>query len=245
MQLRHSKILEGILKNKRIANAYIFTCGDASIKLEAAKKFAKDINCINQNPLCNECENCQKINKNSHPDVITIEKSGASIKINQIRVLKDLTKYGPNSGIWQVIIIKDADTMTKDAANSFLKLLEEPPDRVVFILISEKEGLLPKTILSRCQKIIFGEQKDISQSPEAADLMSKLKETKINYVEISQLLSEKKNLKEILQELFTLYAIAQKARKARVILETLKGIEKNANFKLAIDFLCFKLWNIN
>ncbi|OGC21709.1 hypothetical protein A2310_00175 [candidate division WOR-1 bacterium RIFOXYB2_FULL_37_13] len=239
------KILSGIIENQRISNAYLFCGGNHSQKVEAAVNFASKLNCKGNPSPCHECLHCEKIKKGKHPDVIFIQKENSSIKINQIRFLKEITKYGPSEGAWQVVIIDEADTITNEAANSFLKILEEPSCNVVFILISEREGSLPKTILSRCQKFIFEELPPLPPSEMACKIHKKIEEKPFNYIDISQMLSDKKTAKEILQEIYNIFAIAKNAQKAKVVLETLKGIEKNANHKLVIDFLCFNLWNKN
>ena len=245
MQKRSQKILAGIINTQRIANGYVFFGSERQIKIDAAKYFAAALNCTGKTSPCGTCESCTKAQKNVHPDIITFEKDKTSIKIEQIRSLKTVTRYGPSEGKWQAIIINDADSMTTEAANSFLKVLEEPSPNVVFILLSEREGALPKTILSRCQKIIFEESSPELPSEETMALFNKINNNEFHYIELSQTLSEAKNPKEILQHFFTLYTEAKKAKQAREVLETLKGIEKRANQKLALDLLSLKLWKTN
>src|SRR3989339_74318 len=144
-----------------------------------------------------------------------------------------------------VIIITEADKITTEAANSFLKILEEPAKNVVFILISNREGILPKTILSRCQRIIFEDTLPADPTPQAKEIASRIESENFNFIEISELLADKKTAAEILQEIFSIYVTAHKVKQAKIILETLKGMERNANHKLAIDALCIKLWNKN
>ncbi|OGC08644.1 hypothetical protein A2526_01375 [candidate division WOR-1 bacterium RIFOXYD2_FULL_36_8] len=245
MESRTQKILSGIIKNGKVSNAYLFTGGDNQTKFDMAINFASQLNCSNQIKPCNLCLHCEKIKKNKHPDVIIIEKDGNSIKIEQIRNIKNLTKYGPSEGNWQVIIITEADKITTEAANSFLKILEEPAKNVVFILISNREGILPKTILSRCQRIIFEDTLPADPTPQAKEIASRIESENFNFIEISELLADKKTAAEILQEIFSIYVTAHKVKQAKIILETLKGMERNANHKLAIDALCIKLWNKN
>lgn len=242
METRSLKILNGILGTKRIANGYIFSGNDGQTKLDAAMYFAKALNCEAGIPPCNSCLSCSKTDKAIHPDIIIVEKDKSSIKIEQIRSLKTSTKYGPSEGKWQAVIINDADTMTTEAANSFLKSLEEPAPNVVYILISNREGTLPKTISSRCQKILFEETVPEKPLEETLELYKKINNSKFDYIDISQTLSDAKDPKEILRQFFMLYTEEKKLKEAREVLETLKGLEKRANQKLALDLLSLKLW---
>ena len=245
MQSRSQKILQGILHTQRIASGYLFTGSDNKTKLDAAIMFAKALNCTDNLPPCEKCVHCNKANKGVHPDLIIIEKDKASLKIEQIRKLKEMTKYGPTEGSWQVVIINEANTMTNDAANSFLKLLEEPAPNVVFILISDRIGSLPKTILSRCQNIIFEEPSAAAPTEEVEELFGRINQDSFDYIDMSQSLAELKDPKEILQQFFTMFTQAKKIKEARAVLETLKGVERHANQKLALDLLCLKLWTKN
>lgn len=249
MNSRSQTILKGITKTKKIASAYLFTNGDNVSKLNAAKNFAMSLNCssIKDNAPCGTCISCVKTQKGINPDIVFIEKEedAKSLKIEQIRKLKEITKYGPSENPWQFVIINEADTMTTDAANSFLKILEEPAANVVFILIAEREGTLPMTILSRCQKIIFEEQPFVEPSDDVKIIFSKMGKKPFDYIEVSQILSESKEPKELLKQFFALFAISKKAKEARIVLETIKGLERRVNPKLALDLLCLKLWKRN
>lgn len=245
MQNRSKKILEGIITTKRIASGYIFIGGANEAKLNSAKYFAKALNCSNSINPCNACISCTKADKNVNPDIIIIEKDKSSIKIEQIRNLKELTKYGPSESSWQIVIINEADTLTIEAANSFLKLLEEPPPQVVFILISDREGNLPKTIESRCQKIIFEESDIPNPQEEVENFFNKMDNGKFDYIDMTEVLGQTKEPKEFLRQLYSLYAQAHKASEAKIVLDILKGIERKANQKLALDLLCIKLWETN
>lgn len=150
--------LKGTIKTGRIAHAYLFS-GPVSVgKFTTAKGWAKALNCLNPADIgegCAQCLACKKIEQNSHPDFITIIPNGTKIKIDQIRQLKKDMRYGPIEANWKVVVVDPAELMTTEAANSFLKLLEEPLPNVLFILNTINiSGLLP-TIRSRCQQIVF------------------------------------------------------------------------------------------
>jgi len=247
MNPRIKKILDGISKNQRIANGYLFCEGDNRSKKEAAKYFAKSLNCKGSPSPCEKCESCIKADKNIHPDIIVIEKDNASFKIEQIREIKELTKFGPSWTKWKVVIINEADTMTTAAANAFLKSLEEPSPNVVFILISEREGNLPKTIESRCQKLTFGDPEKKEAREDVQNVFEKIRSKKFNYIEESQVLSEYEGpeAKEFLKDFFVLLSESKMIKEAKEVLSTLKGLENKGNTKLGMDLLCYKLWKTN
>lgn len=229
-----NRVLTGIARNGRIANAYLFAEGEAEAKLAAARAFAQAIN---------------ETKKENHPDIIVIERleDAETIKIEQVRELKDLTRYGPTQGKYQVVIIKDADLMRPETANSFLKLLEEPPPRVTFILLSERENTLPSTIRSRCQRIVFPEGKP-SLEEGSREVYRTLTKKPFDYLANTQMLldqTESKDLEKLLADLFVLYAEDRNTANARHILEALKGVKKWGNKKLICDYLGYKLWKEN
>jgi len=241
---RIDTILNGIVRSQRIAHAYLFLSGNPSTKLEVALRFARTLNCTEADPPCENCPHCKKALKGVHPDILVLEKSSASIKIEQIRALKELTRYGPSEGRWQVLIVSEADALTSEAANSFLKLLEEPPARVIFILVCHREEGLPATILSRCQKVIFPEG-DLEIDKEAQVFYQQLNVRPFNFIRNTQSLSEAENLESVLEGLFGLYAQDQRFRSARQVLNALKGIKRRANPKLVVDLLGLNLWKEN
>jgi len=245
MKNRAETILKGIQRTKRVANAYLFLGGDAKNKLEAALTFARALNCEAEDKLCGACLNCRKALAGVHPDIIIVEKDKASFKIDQVRNLKELVRYGPAEGSHKIIIINDADTMTNDAANSFLKSLEEPPPYVTFILIGNREeGMLP-TIISRCQKILFRESEILPPPDEIRSAFNALKDRPNDFIGNSNLLSEFENTEALLSQLFTLFALGQMAPPARSVFSALKNVKRSGNKKLALDWLCYKLWKTN
>ncbi|MBI5078811.1 AAA family ATPase, partial [Candidatus Saganbacteria bacterium] len=133
------RVLEGIVRNKRVASAYLFAGPPGSGKLEAALDFSNRLG-------------CKKV------DCIRVAPEGASLKIEQVWELKQVTRYGPSDGEHLLVVVEEADAMTGEAAAAFLKTLEEPAPGVVFILLVERDDRLPATIASRCQKIIFEEK---------------------------------------------------------------------------------------
>ncbi|HDD45265.1 MAG TPA: DNA polymerase III subunit delta' [Candidatus Desulfofervidus auxilii] len=147
--------LKSAFAKDRLASAYLFSGPEGIGKTTVAINFAKFLNCHSpkDGDACEKCSNCVKINANTHPDVIVIQ--GEVIKIEQIRFLEQTLSLKPFIAKKRVVIIKQAENMTLEAANAFLKTLEEPPLNTILILTtSHKYQLLP-TIVSRCQMVIF------------------------------------------------------------------------------------------
>ncbi len=152
------QILQSLVKLDQIGHAYLFVGKEGIGKKITALAFAKAISCINLsedfNP-CNHCPSCLKIERGIHPDIQVISPLNSVISIGQIRAIKDIIYWMPLVSKRKIFLIDDAHKMTIEAANSLLKILEEPPAFAVLILItSEPEFILP-TISSRCYKISF------------------------------------------------------------------------------------------
>lgn len=146
------------LQTKLISHAYLFLGPDGVGKSLTAYSFAAALNC--QNPLegykpCGECPSCKKMEHNNYPDLHLVEPQGQSIKIEQIREIQSRVAYKKLEEKYQIVIIQDAQKMTVEAANSLLKVLEEPPQGTIFILIADHTRSMLPTILSRCQLIRF------------------------------------------------------------------------------------------
>lgn len=148
------KMLNNSLKSQNILHSYLFSGRDGIGKFLFAKVFAKSILCENMNG-CNFCKSCLEFNTQNNPDFTIIEPDGNSIKIGQIRTLQEKIIEKPIISKKKVYIINDADKMTIEAQNCFLKTLEEPQSFVVIIMIAANENKLLTTIKSRCTKIAF------------------------------------------------------------------------------------------
>jgi len=223
------RVLEGIVRNQRAASAYLFVGPPASGKQGDALAFADSLG-------------CQKI------DLLRVVPDGAYVKIDQVRDISRFVRYGPSAGPAMCVIVERADTMTAEAAGAFLKTLEEPPDKVVFILLVEREDRIFPTIASRCQRIVFGEQYRLWQAkPELAEFYDALKSVKrLSIIELfglsARLEKEKERLEELLYELaFCAREELGKVALVRVILEAVKNLKKRSNVRLTLDVMCLKL----
>jgi DNA polymerase-3 subunit delta' len=149
------EFLQHSLATGRVAHAYLFTGPPQVGKRKLALALAQALNCTGDEPPCGECASCRKLDNGTHPDIRVIEGEGAggSIKIDQVRALKREAILAPYEGRYRVYVLRRADLASLEAANSLLKLLEEPPEHVVLILTAVQPEALPATIASRCQRL--------------------------------------------------------------------------------------------
>lgn len=143
----------------RVPQALLISGNKGLGKLQLAQQFAHTLLCEKTTPdgyACGHCHSCSLIHAESHPDLIYItpEAEKQSITVDQIRALIIKTQLKPQYEANRVVIVNPADTMNTNAANAFLKCLEEPSERTVIVLITDKPAKLPATIKSRCQKMI-------------------------------------------------------------------------------------------
>ncbi|MFZ0700829.1 MAG: DNA polymerase III subunit gamma/tau [Candidatus Acidiferrales bacterium] len=154
---RHvTQTLENAIRQNRLAHAYIF-CGTRGVgKTTTARILAKCLNCVNGPTAtpCNVCEACRGITAGSTLDVIEID-AASNRGIDQIRELREMVRYAPAAGRYKVVILDEAHQLTDEASNALLKTLEEPPDKVVFILATTQPEDLADTIKSRAQLFQF------------------------------------------------------------------------------------------
>ena len=162
-------LLRSAIRTNKVGHAYLFV-GPAGVgRRTLALAFAQLLNCDRPDgDACGECGPCRRIAEGNHPDVRVLDIAhgkfieapgkdykGKEIPIDQIRALRHDAAYPPYEGRRKVYIIADAERMNASSANSLLKVLEEPPARVTFILIAESSVALLPTIVSRCQLLRF------------------------------------------------------------------------------------------
>lgn len=144
------------IKNNRIAHAYLLCGTRGTGKTSTAKIFSKAVNCLNpqDGEPCNECDMCKKIAAGIAIDVSEMDAASHN-KVDDIRELIEEVKYPPREGKYKVYIMDEVHMLSQGAVNAFLKTLEEPPEKVIFILATTDPQKLPITILSRCQRFDF------------------------------------------------------------------------------------------
>ena len=148
--------LANAIKNDRVAHAYIFSGARGVGKTTAARILAKALNCVNgptADP-CGVCDSCKEIAAGSSLDVIEID-AASNRGIDQIRELREMVRYAPAASRSKVIILDEAHMLTGEASNALLKTLEEPPDRVIFVMATTEPENLEDTIRSRSQHFHF------------------------------------------------------------------------------------------
>lgn len=146
------------VRQQRLPHALLLTGVAGLGKTSLAGKLAESLLCLAPDTdfhACGRCHSCQLMLAGSHPDHLYIhaEEAGKAIKIEQIRALKEKQSLTPSIAAWKTVIIESADAMTHSAANSLLKLLEEPPGNTILILTTDAVHYLPVTIRSRCQQM--------------------------------------------------------------------------------------------
>jgi DNA polymerase-3 subunit delta' len=212
-------LLRRSLERGRLAHAYLFT-GDDLDELEGmARTLAKTLNC--QQPglgtasdSCDACLACQKIDHANHADVqwVRPEMKSRQISVDQIRELIQTVNLKPTEAAWKVAVIVAADRLNTQAANAFLKTLEEPPSRSILILLTAEPQQLLETILSRCLRLNFaGEGGNRKFAPEHVQWLREfglqLIEPKQNllgrYRVLGQLLARLAGFKEQINETLT------------------------------------------
>lgn len=174
----------------RTSHAYLFTGTRGTGKTTCAKILAKAVNCehpIDGNP-CNQCPSCLGIENGSFLDVLELD-AASNNGVDQVRALRDEAIYSPAKIKKRVYIIDEVHMLTLPAFNALLKILEEPPEHLMFILATTELQKVPATILSRCQRFSFkrirpsdiaarlsyvASREQIPLTPDGADLLSRL-----------------------------------------------------------------------
>jgi len=174
----------------RTSHAYLFTGTRGTGKTTCAKILAKAVNCehpVDGNP-CNRCASCIGIENGSFLDVLELD-AASNNGVDQVRALRDEAIYAPANVKKRVYIVDEVHMLSVAAFNALLKILEEPPDHLMFILATTELHKVPATILSRCQRFSFkrispadiadrmlyvAKQEQIDLTPDGAELLSRL-----------------------------------------------------------------------
>ncbi len=153
-----TRLLRRVLIRDRIPNGMFFWGPGGVGKRLTALEMAKAINCqAGDGDACGTCLSCRKVMHGNHPDVKIVAPTDKArmIKKDQIDEVNEIASLRPYEALWRIIIILEADRLNLTAQNHFLKTLEEPPGRSLFILVSEHPRQLLPTIRSRCQMVRF------------------------------------------------------------------------------------------
>ena len=167
-QMAVTQTLKTQLVKNQLSHAYLFTGSRGTGKTSCAKILAKAVNCLNPqdgNP-CNHCAACRAIDSGSCMDVLEID-AASNNGVDNVRDLRDDAVYSPSQVKMRVYIIDEVHMLSISAFNALLKIIEEPPEHLLFILATTELHKVPATILSRCQRFSF---RRISQEDIAARL---------------------------------------------------------------------------
>jgi DNA polymerase-3 subunit delta' len=245
-QTQGIQLLQRSLARGRLGHAYLFT-GDSLEELELlARTLAKTLNCLNPvrtggvaTDCCDECLSCRKIEHENHADVhwVRPESKTRIIKIGQItrrpdsppRVLLDFVNMKPTEGEFKVGVIAAADRLKDEAANAFLKTLEEPPAKSVLILLSTEPSRILETILSRCLRLNFTTETARPIAPEHAYWLQQFSSAAA--AEQKSLFGRYRLLDSLLQRLGAIRTQVDEALTARSPLEKYGDAEKDLRDK--------------
>lgn len=147
--------IKNTIKQNKIGHAYLFSGPRGTGKTTMARLLAKAVNCsANNDKPCNNCPDCLLANKGIHPDIIEINAANET-SVDHIRDLIEKTYLAPMRGKYKIYIIDEVHQLSSAASSALLKILEEPPENVIFILATTDPQKLLATIISRCQRFEF------------------------------------------------------------------------------------------
>ncbi|MCL4177809.1 MAG: hypothetical protein KJ072_08685 [Verrucomicrobia bacterium] len=232
------RLLLRSLRRGRVGHAYLFS-GDSMTELEElARALTKALNCTSAQPgsddalgSCGHCPNCRRIDRFNHPDILWVrpESKLRSITIDQIRDVMHAVNLKPTDAAWKAAILVAAERMNVQAANAFLKTLEEPPPRSLLVLLSTDPQRLLETIRSRCLRLTVGSE--VTHVTDAADGEWLTRFSSVVATPQKSLLSRYLLLDGLLKRLAEIRASVERELSAKSPLETHDEVEPSLREK--------------
>jgi DNA polymerase-3 subunit gamma/tau len=149
--------LKNAVRQERVSHAQLFSGPRGTGKTSTARILAKAVNCLADDSAarpCNECANCQSVNKGEFLDLIEID-AASNTSVDDVRELREKINFTPNVGRYKIYVIDEVHMLSTSAFNALLKTLEEPPPHAMFILATTESHKIPITVISRCQRHDF------------------------------------------------------------------------------------------
>ena len=245
----------------QLSHAYIFKGEEAEDQAYALAASLCCIGSVEERP-CGKCQVCRNILAETYPDCRVIEPEKGVLRIEAMRAMAVQAQLAAIDGDWKIFIIKQADRMTDEAANNVLKLLEEPPERTVFILITQQPEQLLPTIISRCQLFVFG--RDLAKAEKMPDGQMLIEAERflrnlprIQIYEVLLLSRQREKREEQREFLYALLHVLHQAavgqielpmaygyllRSETMVESSLELMDNNVNQKLLTDVVYLRLW---
>jgi DNA polymerase III subunit delta' len=234
------ELLQRSLGRGRLAHAYLFSGHESGVLEALARTLAKTLNC--RQPLrssangpatdcCDQCDNCRKIDADNHADVhwARPESKSRVIVIDQVRDLMREIYLKPNEAEYKVAILAGADRLNPQAANAFLKTLEEPPPKSILILLTTEPQRILETVVSRCLRLNFAGETGWRPAAAQAGWLAEFGELAAS--EQKSLIGRYRLLGTLLKKLGGLKEEIEKALTARSPLERYDDVEKDLREK--------------
>jgi DNA polymerase-3 subunit gamma/tau len=149
--------LKNAVRQDRVSHALLFSGPRGTGKTSTARVLAKAVNCLAEDPAarpCNQCANCQSVNRGDFLDLIEID-AASNTSVDDVRELREKINFSPNVGRFKVYVIDEVHMLSTSAFNALLKTLEEPPSHAIFVLATTEPHKIPITVISRCQRHDF------------------------------------------------------------------------------------------
>lgn len=248
-----------LAKERKLPHAIIIESKNIEKSYEEAIKAVNILLCKSDNQeLCGKCSSCVKISNRCHPDIktISLDSDLKHIKIDSIRVIRQDAYIIPNESSHKIYILKSSDYLTVQAQNAFIKILEEPPEKVIFILLCENISTLLDTIISRC--VVFrsfdSDLEDHSNRSEIYNLSKEIvklsfQKDKLKILElVSNINSDRGCLKELSESIIRNFIdlikhegayinISELVEKIDCLKYITKANDRNVNINLLLTYL--------